>query len=164
MSMIRLLTSFFFFSSEIILSTHIIILRKCSLLIRVSTSDGLNTLLGENRESEAQSHSLAFTSGSEPQRSDDDQPLTSLEDDEDLSQGRKLSSDLLGTEKHVKYAENEIGVEENSSYMRYRKTHSQEENVQNDHEPHESITKMTLHNILLQPDRKPLDLALSKYQ
>ena len=119
-------------------------------------------MLAENRESDVQSQSLAFKSGNEPQRSDDDQPLTSLEDDADLTQGRKLSSDLLGTEKYVKHGENEIGEEENSSYMRYRKTNSQDENAQNDHEPHESITKMTLRNILLQPERKPLDLGIIK--
>lgn len=147
---------FLLLSFETILSTHIIILKQWFLLIGVSTSDGLNTLLRENRESDVQSQSLAFKSGNEPQRSEDDQPLTSLEDDEDISQGRKLSSDLLGTEKYVKHEENEIGEEENSSYMRYRKTNSQDENAQNDHEPHESITKTTLHNILLQPERKPV--------
>lgn len=113
-------------------------------------------MLGENRESDVQSQSLAFKSGNEPQRSDDDQPLTSLEDDADLIQGRKRSSDLLGTEKYVKHGKNEIGEEEK------RKTNSEDENTQNDHEPHEFITKMTLRNILLQPERKPLDLGIVK--
>ena len=70
-----------------------------------------------------------------------------------------MSLDLLGSDRYVGHGANEIEEEEDSSYMRYRTTSSQDEKRQNDHE---SITKITLHNILLQPERKPLDLGIIK--
>jgi len=59
--------------------------------------------------------------------------------------------DLLETEKGDGNEERELGEDEDSSYTGSRKTKIKDE-------LHEAITKMTLHNILLQPESKPLGL------
>lgn len=186
-------------------------------------------MFGENYQSDLQSLSLAFQSGNELQRFTDNQPLTTFEDHDDL-QSRKLSVDLLETDKDGGHEGSEIGGEEDSSYIGPRKRNSkgekpiirsqeggrdfkvegieaaskngvlaqeetagnqdsssarrmllkardalkspnknkniwmmnQDEKPQTDQEHHEAITKMTLHNMLLQPERKDPQLSITK--
>ena len=128
-------------------------------------------MFGEKYKSDLQSLALAFKSGNEPRPFAKSEAVTNLEENDDL-QSTNLSIDVLETDKQ-EAGDSEIGGYEDSSYTGSRKTSIkkgksiiklpesdtdannfkglmiQEEKPSD----HEAITKMTLHNILSQPEQ-----------
>ena len=146
-------------------------LRSLSGVIR---SNGLSTLLGGSSKSNPQSLSLDFKSANNREPFADDQALAASEEDNDDLLSSKISLNLLESDRH---GESEVVGSEDSSFVGSREKNIKDgaviirspekestnddllnkgEKAQNDLDLRETITKMTLHNILSHPENKRL--------